>query len=266
MRRSVTLLALALMWSVSVARAQTVLDLGSYFSGAVGTQAQAGVSAPVDLLFGSDSYIPPFYRGAPLPSPGSRVHFWAYAHFVDSRGAAIPESSITYTWRRNGQVEGSLSGVGKSSLALPSPTLFGTDTISVDAGAEDGAIYGSASLTISSVDPGVTLYQDHPLHGIEYYSALGSQTSIPDLEMTFAAVPYFVAARSSDDPQLHFAWSVNGVSVAATSTNANEITVNADNSNGLAAISLLITSPVNALLEAQSAWNFLFSRTRIPIR
>lgn len=248
----------ALFAPVLFASAQTIPSIDAYLENANDTGLQKSLPpSPVDLLFDADSYVPPFYRGRALPSPGTIMHFQALAHF------GVADSAITYTWRRNGRVEGDVSGVGKSSVSLPAPTLFGTDTISVDARAADVSAYGSASVTISSIDPSVTLYQDHPLFGIEYYNALTDQTSIPDLEMTFASVPYFAHVQSPDDAGLMYAWSVDGVPVAAATTSGSEITINADNSSGIANVSLILTSATNFLLRGEGAWNVLFSREGI---
>ncbi len=259
MKRGVALALLGLVFSAGIAHAQIFPDISSYFDNAAGIRTER-TAAPgaIDLLFESDSYVPPFYRGRAIPSPGSILHFQAIPRF---NGPSSPDGQITYTWRRDGVVMGSVSGPGRSIVALPAPTLFGTDTISVEAQAVDGSFYGTASATISSTDPGVTLYQDHPLFGVEYYDALTAQTSIPDLEMTFAAVPYFIAAPGPNDPRLDYAWSVNGLAVAATSSARSKITINADNSTGLADVALMLTSPSNVLLSAQHSWNLLFSRT-----
>ncbi|HEY4516982.1 MAG TPA: hypothetical protein VJG64_03475 [Candidatus Paceibacterota bacterium] len=253
-------LSLAMVLWAPNASAQTAPLIDSYLQNASGAEVQEETTpSPVDLLFDADSYVPPFYRGRALPSPGTNVHLHALARFAGAGGTAVPESKITYTWRRDGRVVGDVSGLGRASVTLPAPTLFGTDTISVEASAADGSIYGGSSITISSIDPVPTLYQNHPLFGIEYYSALTDEATVPDVEMTFAAVPYFAAAVSPSDPQLTWRWSVNGEPIA-TSVGGSEITINAENSSGLAAISLLLTSPANFLLRGEGSWNVFFSR------
>ena len=239
------------------ASAQGIPGLDASLQSAADTSAQSSIPAsPVDLLFDANSYVPPFYLGRALPSPGSVLRLHAIPHLTPH----VPDSDITYTWRRDGAVVGAISGKGKSSVSIAGPTLFAADTISVDAVSADGTSYGSASVVIPSIDPQLTLYEDHPLFGIEYYNALLGQSSIPDLEMTFAAVPYFAAVSGPSDPSLNYAWIVNGASVAASATSSNEITINADNSSGVAAIAASLTSSVNFLLDASGAWNVLFSR------
>ncbi len=259
MSKALAAIALALFFGATMAEAQTIPDISSYLNNAAGnTTVPTANPSPVDLLFESTAYVPPFYRGRALPSPGSMMHFVAIARFTDAHGALIPDSAITYTWRVDDRVQGSVSGTGKSSVYLPAPTLYGSNVISVDAAANDGSASGSATLQVASIDPQPTLYQDNPLNGIEYYNALGSQQNIPDIEMTFAAVPYFLAATSLGDPRLSWNWTINDQPIAATSS-GSEITVNATNSSGVASLGLTLTSAQNPLLDAQNTWNLNFA-------
>jgi hypothetical protein len=243
----------ALLAVAGVAHAQSLFDISSYVSG--NSSPAASPPSPVDLLFESNSYTPPFYQGRALPSPGALVHVVAIAHLNDG-GAPVPESNILYTWRVDNRVQGSLSGAGKSSIVLPAPTLFGSNVISVDAQEIGGSAHGSASLTVSSVDPQLALYLDDPLSGIGYYDALGAQNTISGTEATFAAVPYFVAASTLAYSQFSWDWLVNDQSVGAGS--GNELTINAQNSAGTASLSLSLTSRANPLLDAQGSWNLSF--------
>src|SRR3989344_3364405 len=83
--------------------------------------ARARISpAKVDLIWESDSYTPPFYLGRALPSAGALLRFEALAHMKTADGRDIPAGEIRFTWRRNGAVILSASGLGKSSVTLPS--------------------------------------------------------------------------------------------------------------------------------------------------
>ncbi len=217
----------------------------------------------VDLLWESDSYVPPLYRGRALPSAGGALRVEAVARFETPDGAAVPDSDIIYTWRRNGSVQQSESGRGKSSAILPAPALFGTDTISVDAVSADGALSGSASASVPSTEPLLMLYEDHPLYGLMMHQALLAQTSISDSEMAFAAVPYFAPVQSPNDPRLNYAWQVNGTNVPPDGTQPNEITINADKSNGLAQVALALTRAADWSMNAKGVWSISFSAAGI---
>lgn len=222
--------------------------------------AQATVApTQLDLLVGSDSYTPPFYLGRALPSAGTDLIVQALAHFKRASGVLIPDSDITYTWKQDGQVLGSISGRGKSSVVIPIQHLYGGNQITVDAVSSDGSRAGEASVTVPLSQPILDLYEDHPLYGILYNEALLSSTHIPETEMAFAAVPYFAQARAANDPALSYKWSVNDTPISASAGAPQEITINADNSSGQAALSLEVTHATNYYLDATGAWNLSFS-------
>ncbi|MDO8561985.1 MAG: hypothetical protein Q7S05_04140 [bacterium] len=224
--------------------------------GATASGEAAIVPAEVDLLWESDSYVPPFFKGRALPSPGTTLRMHAIARFKS--GSEAPESDTMYTWKRNGSVVKSFSGRGRSSALFPSPSLFGTDIIEVIVSNLDGSREGAARAQISSVEPILALYQDHPLFGVMYWKALSDTTPVSDTETTFAAVPYFAQADSPDDARLMYSWSVNGRDIEADEVKRSALTVNADKSDGIAQIALTITHAANLAMRTSHTWRISF--------
>lgn len=213
----------------------------------------------IDLLWESDSYTPPFYRGRALPSAGTSLRLQAIAHFARADGTEIPASQISYTWKRDGEVIGNISGLGDSSVTIDAALLHSSEVISVDAISQDGTQSGEAGATIPSTKPVLTLYEDHPVFGILYGNALTDQASVSESEMAFAAVPYFASAQNANDPLFEYDWQVNDQGIASDPKNPSEITVNAQNSNGLALITLDLTHAKNIFLDISGVWNVLLS-------
>ncbi|MBI4133750.1 hypothetical protein HY478_03985 [Candidatus Uhrbacteria bacterium] len=224
------------------------------------SQAEARIRpVEIDLLWESDSYIPPFFRGRALPSAGTNLRLEAIPYFKKSDGSSVPVGDITFTWKRNGYVEQSVSGRGKSEISLSAPALFGTDTISVEGRAKDG-LEGSASVRIPSREPVVELYEAHPLFGTLYHRALGRTTNIPETESSFAAIPYYADATSPGDASLTYEWRVNGNTIASDPERPSELTINAAGSAGVARIELALSHVTNFFLSASGVWNVLFLR------
>jgi len=216
----------------------------------------------LDLLVGSDSYTPPFYRGRALPSPGTNLIVQALAHFKRADGSLIADGDIVYTWKQDGQVLGTLSGRGKSSARIPIQHLFTGSTLTLDAASVDGTRSGETSVSVPQQSPALELYEDHPLYGILYNNALNTTVAVPENEATFAAVPYFAQAASTDDPALSYVWSVNDARVPRATGSQSELTINADNSTGMASISLELTRAGNFYLDALGKWNVSFSTSQ----
>ena len=221
------------------------------------------IPTSIDLLWESDSYVPPFYGGRALPSAGSRVRLVALPHFVRPGGGEIPADQIVFTWTKDSEVLGGSSGRGKSSITADGPTLFGTEPIVVGAGCVDGTIAGQALVRIPDTEPRLILYENHPLFGVLYHKALGATTFVPNNEMSFTAVPYFASAASSGDAGLQYKWRVNQSSVAASPARGNEITVNAASSTGLMAlINVSLTHVTNYFLSVAGSWSVTFNTSR----
>ena len=208
----------------------------------------------LDLLVGSDSYVPPFYVGRALPSAGTNVIVQAVAHFKKADGTSIPDGSIVYTWKRNNEAIASVSGRGKAAAIISAPHLFTSDTITVDAVSSDGTRAARTSVIVSASDAILDLYEDHPLYGILYNRALGASVFIPESEMTFAGVPYFAQTSSPTSRSLSYEWHVNNQKITPSTSAPNEITINAQNSNGRADIALEVTHATNFYLDAKGEW------------
>ena len=216
--------------------------------------------AEVDLLWESDSFVPPLYQGKRLASPNSVVYAEAHARLTDGAGTIIPPARLTYTWRKNGAVVTGASGQGKFKASFPAPLLFGTDTITVLAASFDGRVQAEKSISIPSVDPVAILYQDHPLFGVLYHAALARSSTLPDSEITIAGIPLFASGiHTPSDSSLQYQWRVNGKTITADPKTPHRLTINADNSSGLANIELTISSLTDIILHATGRWSMLLN-------
>jgi hypothetical protein len=94
---------------------------------------------------------------------------------------------------------------------------------------------------------------------------VGATTFVPDNEMTFAAIPYFAPVKSTADRNLEYAWSVNGQPVVTDSAHADELTINAASSTGIALIALNLNHATNFFFGVDSTWQVtLNSRASSP--
>ncbi len=212
----------------------------------------------LDLLVDTDSYTPAFYRGWPRPSAGTNLRLQAIPRF--KRGTSlVPASELMYTWRHSGEVLGSMSGRGRSAVVIPVRHLFGSDVISVEARSADNKLSHNASISISTDEPVLTLYENDPLYGVLYHRALSPSAFIPGAEATFAAVPFFVQTKSLQDSALRFDWRVNSAEIPANPKNPSELTINAENSSGIGFVELDVTHATNFYLNTKGTWNITFS-------
>jgi hypothetical protein len=211
----------------------------------------------IDLLWEADSYVPLTFRGRSLPSAGTSLHMEALPRFKRADGSSVLPRDIIFTWKRNGYVIAGASGRGKSRVVLESPPLFGTDTMSVEARTTDGSFIAETNVRIPSTEPIISLYEDHPLFGVMYHRALGSENFFSGVETSFAAIPYFADAEMAESPDLAYEWKVDENSIANDPERPNEITLNAEGSSGIALIGLTLSHASNIFLNANGAWRVL---------
>lgn len=269
----------AIEWTINgktAAEAENALSL-SLTAGPVGSETdvradiatangqRAGASAivipsEIDLLVDSDSYIPPFYRGAALPSAGVALILQAIPRMKRPGEAFAAPADLVYTWRRDGEVIESVSGKGRFSARIAAPHLFGAETISVEARSADGTLATERSVTVRSIQPVLMLYEDHPLYGIRYGQAFGRTAIIGESEATLAAIPYFAEAEDASDPRLSYTWRINDVPIKPAPGAPNKLTLGADGSSGTARIELNLTHRTNYYTDAQGAWDVTLAR------
>ncbi|MEK7509603.1 MAG: hypothetical protein AAB605_02720 [Patescibacteria group bacterium] len=225
-------------------------------AGLIGS-AQATIRpTEVDLLWESDSYVPPFYEGRALPGTSAIIRAQALARFKQTNGTLLPDTSIIYTWYK-GNTRMS-SGRGRSSFSFPGPTLFGTDDIRVVAESTDGTLRGEARTRIQSVDPSLELYENHPLFGVLFHRALVSGARTTETEEEVVAFAYFAHVESPRDQSLTYVWRVNDQNVTPDPKAPHTLLITTNNYTGPATIELSLTSLTDIFLRATGSWQLTF--------
>lgn len=229
------------------------------FGGLIGSSELILRPTEVDLIWQSDSYVPPYFRGRTFAGAGSTINAEAIVRFVKSDGTEIPESSIIYTWYKGSTRI--FSGRGQSSITTTSPILFGTEELSVDAESVDGLYHGHASVQLTSVDPFLMLYENHPLFGVLYHRALVGSVTTLEREQKVTAVPYFAPITTPHDAGLIYDWALAGKKIASDPEHPDTFTITTKGYSGSVPIDLNLTSATNWLLNAKGAWEMVFSES-----
>jgi hypothetical protein len=213
--------------------------------------------AEVTLFWQSDGYVPPFYRGKALEAYGSSFKVSAVAEFFAS-GKRIDPKTLVYSWQKNGVNDAAQSGYGKDSYkGTQSSYIRGGDTINVEVATVDRSIGATAAVTISPTLPDVVLYEDSPLYGIRYESALSDIFELSSEEVTLRAEPFGMSITGPTSSLLSFDWTMNGENVPSFK-NKNEITLRKTGAaSGESSIGLLIQHSQKVLQGGQTGITIL---------
>jgi hypothetical protein len=183
--------------------------------------------ADVSLIVEPTSTNHPFYEGASLIGSEGRVRIIAVPDLRNAKGIQISSDNLVYTWKNADQILQSSSGIGKSVLTATAPVRYRDTTITVTVSSQDSSVVGQASIAITPRDPLIRVYENDPLLGPLFDTALSNSVTIAGSEDTYRAVPYYFTSIPS------LTWTVNGTA----SQTGQDITVRpAGNGQGSAVL------------------------------
>jgi hypothetical protein len=184
-----------------------------------GREVRKGItikSGGVDLIWETDGYIPPFYKGKSLYAYQNTVRFTAMPHFAGPNGTELDPSTLVYKWTDNDQVVLDQSGYGHQTLTLQKDLPLSLE-VQVEVSTKNGSDKAIKTISLDPGNPNVSFYVDDPLYGTLYNKSVSGQLSLTNQELNILAVPYTFSF--SDHYPLTYVWSINDAERPDLSTN-----------------------------------------------
>jgi hypothetical protein len=209
--------------------------------------------AEVTLLWQSDTYVPALYEGKALHSYNGSFKVTAIPEFFDATGKRVNPKNLIYTWKKNGNVQGDVSGFGKDSFVTSQTSyLREGEDISVDVSSPKENLAGSASITVIPTVPEIVFYENSPLYGMLYEHAFKDKINLFSQEITLRAEPFYMSVTNPLNGVLTLDWKLNGASLPSFA-DKNEITLRKQaNTSGESDVSLIVQNQ-KKLLQGASA-------------
>lgn len=201
---SVQPVTVALGKTGSITRVMTTISTG----GANYSQSLSIQPQDVALIAEPVSSTPPLYLGKSLVPLEGDVRVVAIANLKNASGASLSPATLSYTWTVGETQIANYSGIGKTSIMVASPLQYRARDVSVAITSSDGSLVGGASLSLSSLEPSVRIYENDPLLGIRFERALSGSYAITNTESTLYAAP-FSLPTTAGAPLVE--WFLNGV-------------------------------------------------------
>ncbi len=210
------------------------------------TKTFSFATGEVDLLWQSDVYVPPFYKGKSMYAPEANLTFVAMPR--TSSGLVNPKETI-FNWRINYNNDAENSGFGKNSYAYEGPIILKPVEVSVETkDAKNSDAVASADIVVENRQPFAIFYENHPLYGVLFNKALRGSVSLAKNDFGLSAYPYFESIANKNSG-LEYNWEIDAVG-APIPTNQNTITLRKNSGNqGRSVIQLEITNP-NKILQS----------------
>jgi hypothetical protein len=227
-------------------------------------------SGDIEIVWETSGYSPPLYQGKVPFAYQNTITFTAMPHLVDRNGKAIDPRNLIYKWSNGSNVFGDQSGYGRQSITIQGSIIPRELDMDVVVTSTDGNSNGEAGLIINASAPSLEFYQDDPLYGVLYNTAIGSSIKLSHNELKVVAAPYGFdipqsAANSAADNMpsaLVYNWNVNNVSQSNLSSSRSIVLRVADGQQGTSAISLTLANTGNDILQgATAAFNAIFNTT-----
>lgn len=215
--------------------------------------------AGVDLIWQTDGFVPPFYKGKTLFSYQNRITFIALPHMTSGNGAEISAKNLIYKWTKDGTVINTASGLGNSTYTFVGSLISRPLDIEVEVTSPNQNGVGTAEVVVSPVDPSVVFYKKNPLYGIEFQKALTGTVGLTDSkELAVFGAPFFFGTLSANAPELLYKWSVNGSSIDSDTSQTTRVFRQLEGTSGTSNISLQIENSRKILQLANGNFNLMF--------
>lgn len=216
--------------------------------------------AKVDLIFESESYAPPFYKGKTLYPYQGVIRVIAVPSFVDEKGKAIPKENLIFNWKQKDKFLKDYSGYGKDTIFFRSELLATRNYLLVEVSTPDNKYLADNVLVLNPVDPKVVFYEEDPQYGILYNKALFGEATLKKEELKVVAIPYFFNVENKDSYNLKYNWSLNGQSI---NRDTNFIVLkNTNNSFGLSNLALQVTNTIDIFQFVDTNLRIKFDKIR----
>ncbi|MEQ1500084.1 MAG: hypothetical protein ABL917_01775 [Parcubacteria group bacterium] len=216
--------------------------------------------ANVDIMWETDGYVPPFYKGKTLFSHENKITFIALPHIFYA-GKEIPAKNLIYKWKNNGFVIEGDSGYGKNTYSIVGSVISRPINVEVEVTSTATNAVGTGFVTVNPEEPFVVFYKKDPLYGIEFQKALLGTVEINEAkEIAVVGVPYFFGATNTFMDELSFNWSINGLPIDKDSTQTTRVFRPKEGTSGSSRISLKVESFDKILQSAYTDFNIKFGK------
>lgn len=236
----------------------SVVDIVVETAGEVKAEQVIIRPADLDLLWQAHSFTHPFYSGRALPAIGGLISVAAIPNFVDESGARIPSSELSYTWSVDGSVVERVSGRGRSTITASQTKPTDRLVVSVRAETPSGLLSKETRLVIPIVSPEIVLYENNPLLGPLFNTAITNTFSLRETETRFIAYPFFMSLSNRNDEHITYTWQLDNTPIEL-GDDRGSITVRQSGSEvGEAAIGVVVENTRDIFQKGNAAFSILF--------
>lgn len=160
------------------------------------------------ITWWTNTSVPLWYKGKPLPSPGSTVTIMA----TPGAGFGEPAPGLFYSWNINLEPHPEISGIGKNKFTLKTSFVPGTSQqiiVRISNGSQ--TITQEAKLILPTRSPELLVYQLTPAGLTDFSRVISEFGGAAGGIFDFIAAPFYFRQDQPTQPAL--TWSVSGQAI-----------------------------------------------------
>lgn len=205
--------------------------------------------ASIDLIWESNSYVPPFYKGKALHPKQGTVKIVAMPEFIKNGKRVAPEN-LVYEWSNDVEAYQSQSGFGKNVLILPGSVLGQTEKINLLVTDPVNNLVAEGYLDINPSNPEINFYLNDPYYGYNFENALPKLFDLKNEEVSIIAAPYFTTIER--EGLLKYNWSLNGAPISALNDSITAVFRKPEDISGQSLLNLRIENSNKILQQGEN--------------
>lgn len=218
------------------------------------------IPSVVDLIYETLAYTPPFYKGRALNPNQGVVLVTAIPELIKPTGEKVSAQNVIYSWKKNGKVQQSDSGIGKNVFVFNGDVPIRDTAIEVTASSLDGDITASKEINIKNYSPKIVFYENNPIYGIMLNKAINNTVRMLSDEFSLVAIPYHFSIGYANSPDIDYTWNMNGKTVG-NQTFKNTFTARIEGDTaGTASIGLKISNNTRIFQFTEDKFNINFNK------
>lgn len=217
-------------------------------------------SGSVDIIWETDGYAPPFYKGKNSFAYQNTIKVTAIPHLSENGTSEIDPSTLIYNWKNNDKAIQDQSGYGKQTISIKDD-LPKTLNIEVNVETKNGSQKGISSISLTPDNPSILFYEDNPYYGTLYNNALIDRFDMNNQEVNILAAPYGFNNVYNQENPLNYLWSINDLENPDLSKNQTVTLRTKEGQVGSSRISLNIRNEDNILQGARNVLDIFFGKS-----
>ncbi len=216
-------------------------------------------SASVDIVWESNGYTPPFFKGKTPFSYQNSVKLIAVPHLSQDGKTETDPKKLVYSWKNNGKYIDNGQGYGKQSVEIIADDIPKTLEISVDVSNREQTEHSIGYLTLTPTEPTLSFYEDDSLYGILFNKSLGDKVQLKNTEMKILAIPYGFNLQNNSTT---YGWSVNNIDQSDLNKNRSITVRSKGDTDGSSNIYLDMRNDENFLQGARGGFTIYFTKKK----